>query len=303
MKVGIIGAGAMGSLFSYYFLKSGKEVVLYEKDRDTVEAIKKGLTLKFPDHTETINVPISSGADILKGCRYLFIFVKSYATAHAIRDARQFITADTRIISLQNGLGNKETIRDMLPDYISIYGTTTSGASKADASTVYFGGSGEIQIGGASREETDRALDFLNSSGFVAHYTDDPDMAVWRKAIINAGINPLGALLDIPNGEIIRNEHSLRLQRAIVAEAVDVARSQGIMLEQGEMQRAAEEVCETTAANICSMLQDFRNRRHTEIESITGEIIAAGKNHSIKTPVNESMYHLIKARESYYLMS
>jgi 2-dehydropantoate 2-reductase len=130
----------------------------------------------------------------------------------------------------------------------------------------------------------------------------DPDTDVWKKAIVNAGINPLGALLNVPNGMIVKNEHSLALMRSIIAEAVTAANAHGLRLDASEMQLAAVAICEQTAANECSMLQDVKNKRRTEIESITGEIIAAAKKHNIETPSNTGVYQLIKALESGYLM-
>ena len=302
MKIGIVGAGAMGSLFAYYISKSGNEVVLFDTSKETVSQIEKGLTVIFEDHTDTVILPVSNKAEILTDCRYIFIFVKSYATAAAMKNIRSVVTPETRLISLQNGLGNEETIKEMLPDNILLYGTTTMGAAKIGLATVKLGGRGETHVGGSSEEDVTEAIEMLSSAGFKTTRSTSPDRAVWSKAIINAAINPLGALLGVPNGVLSKNEHSLVLMRAIVAEAVNVAAALGIIFDVEEMQQATVKVCNKTAINECSMLQDVKNRRRTEIESITGEIIDRAKKYKVRTPANVTAYHLMKALEISYFM-
>ncbi|MCL2026098.1 MAG: 2-dehydropantoate 2-reductase, partial [Leptospirales bacterium] len=186
-------------------------------------------------------------------------------------------------------------------DNTLIYGTTTYGATKISPSSIRFGGAGDILIGADDETKIEPVINFLNAAGLNASKSGDPAKDVWKKAIINAGINPLGALLCIPNGMIIQNEYSLELLRSLIAEAVIVAKAHGFDLDATEMQRSAFAVCEQTGTNECSMLQDIRAGRRTEIESITGEIIAAAKKYSIEAPFNSMAYLSIKALESGYL--
>jgi len=186
----------------------------------------------------------------------------------------------------------------MLPNNILIYGTTTFGAARTSPASLRFGGAGNILIGSADDTEIEPAVKFLNAAGLNASKSGDPAKDVWKKAIINAGINPLGALLGIPNGMIIKNEYSLELLYTLVAEAVNVAGARGFDLDITEMRRSAFAVCEQTAVNECSMLQDIKASRRTEIDSITGEIIIAAKKHGIETHANTVIYQLIKALES-----
>ena len=292
----------MGLLFAYYIQKAGNEVAVYEKSKDTVASMRGGFEIDFGDRKEKIHITVSESPSVIKDSAYIFVFVKSFSTAVAIKEISPFITKESRIISLQNGIGNDETIKDMLPDNILIYGTTTFGAAKTSASGIRFGGAGNILIGAAGDAEIESAIKFLNAAGLAASKSNDPAKDVWKKAIINAGINPLGALLGIPNGMIVKNEYSLELMRTLIAEAVKAARAHGFDFDATNIQHAAFDICEQTAVNECSMLQDVKAKRRTEIESITGEIIAAAKKYNIETPANTGVYQLIKALESGYLM-
>ncbi len=301
MNTGIIGAGAMGSLFAYYLQKAGFDAVLYEKSKEISAAVQNGLEVDINGKKEIIHVPVSSSASILKDSEYVFVFVKSYATAVAMKDIRNHVRKDAVLISLQNGIGNEETIRDMLPENLLLYGTITAGATKTGPGSVKFGGAGNILIGGGTDEQLNSAIAVLKKAGFSADRTAKPYEAVWRKAVINAAINPLGALLKVPNGQLIKNEQTLLLMRLIISEAVDAAAASGLSLDKDEMEKEVTEICEKTGINECSMLQDVKAGRRTEIESITGEIISCAGKNGLPSGANRSVYLLIKALESTYL--
>jgi 2-dehydropantoate 2-reductase len=178
-----------------------------------------------------------------------------------------------------------------------VYGTTTIGGYKEGPSTVVLGGMGEIVIGGSDEIALDLVNSVLRTAGLDVHITPTPGEAVWKKAVINAGINPLGALTGLENGKLLENEHLSALQESLIRECAAVAMTEGISLDPDDMIAAAREVCERTAANRCSMLQDLDARRKTEIDSINGHIIRAGLRNGVRAPYNEAVYRLVKARE------
>lgn len=297
MKVGIVGAGAMGTIFYYIFRGVDIDTVLLARNSEAVSKIKQGLNVIVDDKTETVSADIDKNPNILKGCSIIFLFVKSYSTEEAMKGIKDFIDSDSIIVTLQNGIGNREVIAKFILEERIVYGSTSIGATKIDANTVRLGGMGNNIIGGASREALKSVEDVLKKANLDVQVTDDPDTAIWKKAIINAGINPLGALLSISNGLIVGNEYSTRLQEEIVREAVNVASSMGVILDSDEMVNLTRSVSEKTSKNLCSMLQDINAKRKTEIDSINGIIIEYGREQSINTPYNEAVYFLIKAKE------
>lgn len=295
---GIVGAGAMGSLFSYFFHRGGVGFVVFEKDPSTVAALGSGLRIQAsPGSMEKIPVAISSDTGIIHQCAILFIFVKSYSTASAARDLAPHLREGTVVVSLQNGLGNREILARELPGVRLVYGTTTIGGYKDGPASVVLGGAGEIVIGSSDDGALALAEGVLKKAGLDVHITRAPEEAVWKKALINAGINPLGALAGIENGKIIGNEHLATLMESIIREGAAVASAEGVPLDPDEMIEAARQVCARTAANRCSMLQDLDAGRMTEIDSINGQIVRAGLRHGIRAPFNEALYRLVKARE------
>jgi 2-dehydropantoate 2-reductase len=299
MKIGIVGAGAMGSMFAYFFTKAKMDVTLLENNANIIKHYKHEINI-IPDH-EIIKIKLNIVDTLqhLKDREIIFIFVKSYDTEEAIKKITPNISKQTIIVSLQNGLGNREIIARFIPEDKIVYGSTSIGATKVDNSTIRLGGMGSIVIGGKSKS-VKIIEEILVKAGLDTTVTDNPNAAVWKKAIINAGINPIGALLEIPNGKIISNEFAKSIQEQIVREAVYTAISLGLEFDPDDMIEQTRIVCEKTAANLCSMLQDITAKRRTEIDSINGKITEYAKKNSIATPYNDVMYNLIKAKELFY---
>ena len=299
MKAGIIGAGALGSLFAHHFHEHLIDFVIYEKNEETVSnIIDNGLTLIKGGVSKIIKTDISSSPEILSDAEIILLFVKSYSTTGAIEEASKYLNKNSTLVSLQNGLGNIDEIRKYIEPERIVYGTTTIGAAKSSLSTVVSGGTGIINIGGIENGHVMKIHHLLNSAGLNSYTVDDPDYFLWHKAVINAGINPIAAILGITNGEILTNEYALKLQENIVRETVDCASANSIRMEFDEILKTTREVCDKTCTNKCSMLQDINNGRKTEIDSINGKIIEYGENKGLNMPFNRSLYLLIKSMET-----
>jgi len=299
MKAGIVGAGALGSLFAHIFQRTGIPFSIYEKDQSIVDEINtSGLSLAENDLTDIIHPSINTKPGILTDADIIILFVKSYSTDNAIKDILSSIKKDSIIVSLQNGLGNFETITKYINEDRIVLGTTTIGATKTGLSSVSFGGKGVITIGSSSSESIEAADNLFSKAGLQFTRVFNPHIAVWKKAVINAGINPIAAILDIKNGDILQIPYAMELQKQLVTESVNTAKAAGIPLDIDIMLNEVNETCLKTSANICSMLQDISNGRKTEIDSIIGAVIETASHHNIPVPVSETIYLLIKGLES-----
>jgi len=296
MKVGIVGAGSLGLLYSHSFHEHAVDFVIYEVNEEIVDDIKKnGISLSADGTAKNISPAIDSSPVVLHDADIIFLFVKSYSTSDAVNDIKDHINQNSIIVSLQNGLGNVEEIKKFIDTDRIVYGSTTIGAAKPSLSTVIAGGTGIISIGGADKKNVMKVNSLLKDSGFDSNIIDDSDSVIWKKAIINAGINPIAALLKIPNGEILSNRYALALQEDIIKEAVTAAIANNIEINFDEILQTTRDVCKRTCKNLCSMLQDIHSGRMTEIDSITGKIIEYGEKKGLNMPFNKSLYLLIKS--------
>lgn len=299
MHIGIIGAGAMGSIFAWYLHRGGTRALLFDTDPSTVRLIAgEGLRIIEAESEHGFAPRITATPADLAACDIVILFVKSYHTRDAMRLVAPYLAPGAAVVTLQNGLGNTDAIAEFFPRERILFGSTAVGAAKTAPGTVRAGGIGDTVFGGPDQDLARDLAALLANAGLPATITADPAGALWRKAIVNAGINPLGAILGITNGEVIANEWSRRCQELLVREGTLVARANGVDLGEVDMIEQTRTVCARTASNRCSMLQDIAAGRRTEIDAINGALMRYGEQTGIATPVNETMFLLVRTLEA-----
>ena len=172
-------------------------------------------------------------------------------------------------------------------------GVTTVGAALVAPGVVQAGGTGVTSLGPHGRANSLREM--LRQADFSVDVVTNLDSLLWGKLAINAGINPLTALLRIPNGQLLHRPTATALMHAAALETATVAAALGISLPFPDPADAVTAVATRTAGNISSMLQDIQRGAPTEIEAICGEIIRAGESVGIPTPINRTLYQLVAA--------
>ena len=297
MKVGIVGAGALGALFGQR-LAAGNEVVLLERKREVVEAIREH-GLRVDGESRAARATAESRE--LYGVQALFVFVRATDTLRALRPFAGELSPATAIVSLQNGLGNEEAIKTSLGGTISlVIGATTESALTVRPADVRRIGDGTTVLGsaGASPEVVNRVVRLLTEAGFRASAAYDIRPHLWGKLIANAAINPVAALLDRPNGVVLTNEHAGDVARSLAQEAATVANAMRIPLPFSDPWSYVRTIVEQTAELDNSMLYDLRAGVPTEVDFINGAVAAAGRRAAVPTPYTETLTALVKARES-----
>lgn len=294
--IAIVGAGAMGSAFAYLLGRADRRVILLERDGRVVSAVTAGLVVHDGDRRETIRPVVGSDPAIVRGADPVFLFVKGHSTGSAMDDIAPVLGAST-VVSLQNGIGNREIIAERCVDDAIVYGSVVLGATMIAPGEVSLRGGGSVVIGGRDAKRVEMVRGILAQAGLSVGVTDDPERTVWEKAIANAAINPLGALLDVSNGALASDPDAARIQEEVVREAAAVANAAGIRVDAAALLSTVRDICRITASNRCSMLQDLAAGRKTEIDGINGAIVRNGKELGIATPWNEELVCLIRARE------
>jgi 2-dehydropantoate 2-reductase len=138
-------------------------------------------------------------------------------------------------------------------------------------------------------------VEALRAAAFTVNVVPDALSLAWGKLVINAAINPLTALLHVPNGELLERSEARSLMNALAREAAAVAAAEGVSLLFEDAAVVSEEVAHRTAANHSSMFQDIQRGAPTEIDAICGVIVRRGEEHGVPTPVNWAMWQLVKA--------
>ncbi|MGQ9494478.1 MAG: ketopantoate reductase family protein [Anaerolineae bacterium] len=301
MKIAVVGAGAMGSLFGGLLSKVA-DVTLVDPWQEHVEAInREGLRLTEVDGKElVIRVPATTSPTDVKGADLAIIFVKSYQTEMAAQMAVQLLAPHGLALTLQNGVGNREVLARVLGESHAWQGVTAHGATLLGPGRVRHAGSGptHLELRPDIATAAQEVVQLFNQADLETHLSTDLDTLVWGKLVINVGINALTAILRVPNGILADIEPTRGLVEVVVREAVQVAHAKGIRLPYEDPVARVIEVAKATASNRSSMLQDVMRGSRTEIDVINGAIVREARTFGLQAPYNQALVALVQAIEA-----
>ncbi|MEK7287403.1 MAG: 2-dehydropantoate 2-reductase [Elusimicrobiota bacterium] len=291
MKITILGTGAMASTLGAQ-LSFQSDVTLLGTWTKAINAIHgHGLTLKSEQGDLLIPLKVTQRPEDCADSDLLIVLVKSWQTHERARWAAPCLSPGGLVLTLQNGLGNVETLEKIFGPRV-IAGVTTLGATLVGPALVRSTGQAAIELAGHPRLGLVRSL-FTNIGFDVVERPSLPSL-IWGKLVINAAINPLGAFLRKTNGELADSPHLARWMGAIAEETARVATALGIILPYEQPAQEALRVARASASNRSSMLQDMEKGRPTEIDSISGAIVRHALRVGLKAPLNETLWQLIR---------
>ena len=291
----IMGSGALATYFGARLAAAGTSVIMLGTWKEGIQALREDGCRLFVDGKEN-RYPVTATTELgaINDIYSALVLVKSWQTGRAADQLSQVLNTSGVALTLQNGLGNLEVLRDKLGEERTALGVTTTGATLLGPGKVKEGGEGAITLGTHPRlKELKKAL---QEAGFVIKETEDPSGILWSKLIVNAAINPLTGLLGIPNGALLRSATARNLIKLLAEEAAAVAEAKGIDLDLRNPAQVVEDVAASTAENISSTLQDIRRGAPTEIDQINGAIVQEGLRTGIPVPVNQIIWQLIQAK-------
>lgn len=299
MRVAIFGVGAMGSLFGA-MLSPHADVTLVGRWPEQLAALNnEGLLLHTANGERRVPLRATHDPSALAPVDTALILTKSAGTQRAACQAADVLTGDGLAVTLQNGIGNLETIAAEVGPERATLGVTAQGAAVLAPGVVRHAGPGPTHL--AIRPEIARQVEevaaLFEEAGLETHVTGSVESLVWGKLAVNAGINALTAILRVPNGALLESDWSRELMRDAARETAAVAAALGVTLPYDDPVERVETVARMTAANRSSMLQDVLRGSTTEIETINGAVVREGERLGVPTPVNAMLYRLMKAIE------
>lgn len=295
MRIGIIGTGAMGSLFAAH-LAPLTNVTVLGTWREAVQAMNaRGIHLERDAEHLYIPVHATTNPRAVSDIDIALIAVKGHQTERAARWANQILNAHGVALTLQNGLGNFEILAQHVGEARAAMGVTMQGATLLGAAHVFHAGRGITTL--ASTPKTHAALNTLAAlfqhAGIETHVETDIKSLMWGKLVINSAINALSAIYRVPNGWLVENPETRALMSAAAQETASVAQALGIQLPYDDPAARAIQVATATARNHSSTLQDILRGAPTELDRINGEVVREGKRLGVPTPVNEQLLRVM----------
>lgn len=290
----IVGTGAMAGLFGAR-LGPHAEVTLLGTWKAGLEALTRdGIHLQENGSAIQVPVRVSSNPADCRGAEIALFLVKSWQTQRAAAMLAKCLVPQGVALTLQNGLGNLELMEAELGPQRVAQGVTTVGATVVGPGKVRVGGTGVTYV--APHPRLEPLVDLLETAGFEVHPADNIKTLVWGKLVVNCGINPLTALLEVPNGELLIRPGARATMQAAAQETARVAEANGVKLPYPDPVEQVEEVARRTASNVSSMLQDIRRRAPTEVNAINGAVVEMADRLGVPAPVNRTLWNLVRAK-------
>jgi 2-dehydropantoate 2-reductase len=293
MRVGIIGAGSIGLLFAAYISKV-LEVTIYTRTPEQAADITKyGIVLTNRGEQSIAMVKALSISDWEGAEDLTIIAVKQYQLQTIIEKLNQLPVIPNNLLFLQNGMGHLKQL-ETIPYTNTFVGSVEHGALKENSYTVRHNGEGTTNVA-VIKGDCRFLSEFVSSvpQEFPLVMKEDYFKMLLNKLIVNAVINPLTAVLQVKNGELIKNHHFFHVLKNLFSEISSI-----LNLENSEEhQQRIIDICKNTSDNRSSMLKDIEADRRTEVDAILGYILDEARIKEIKAPLVENLYYLIKGKE------
>lgn len=309
MKICMLGTGSLGSTIGGTLAQGGSEVYFVDQWKEHIDKINEN-GLKMTDEKEDwyVKVDARTSAEGMGPVDLVIVLVKSFATKEAVSQLKEtnVIGENTLVMSLQNGLGNEETIAEVVGEANVISGKTYVGGRLLSSGYVSAGVKGKYTyIGELTGEITDRiqaVCDEFNKAGLLCEVSDNIKGLIWDKLLINVAAGALCGITRLPYGPLYEEEYIKETAVAAIQEGIDVAKAAGVKLKSEDPEypwyAASEGLPETFKTSI---LQSLELKRPTEIDFINGSVVEWGKKFGIPTPVNRTLVTCVKGIEKFLL--
>ena len=300
MRIVVIGAGALGASFGARLARAGHAVTLVDAWAAHVAAInERGLrALGVPEPVE-VRLAAALPADAPAGQELALVAVDANGTEAAAALAARCLGADGAALTLQNGIGNVETLTATLGRERVVGGSTmcsfrTIGPGEVEQTNVAKTIVGELD--GATSERALRLRELLRAAGYPTEISADIMAAIWEKLVVNVTINPICAITGLRMGEIARLPATDQYQDRLLDEALAVARAKGLALPEADLRARIKAHCWDKYSKP-SMLQHLEAGRRTEIAALNGALVREAKALGVPVPFNEAIALLIEGRQ------
>lgn len=300
MRIAVIGAGAMGSIYGGH-LSLHNDVFLIDTNQAVVDQInREGLKVQENGEDITFHPTALTSTEGQEPMDLVILFVKALFSKAALSGNQGIIGPGTYLMTLQNGSGHEDLLGEFAPQNHIIIGTTEDNGTVLAPGHVRRGGTGKTNIG-MLVEDTEGFLpklkETLDSCGFAGCIHENIQQLIWNKLFTNVSLSALTGVLQVPMGFIADNEHAWNITRKLIHEAVEVAHGLGLEADEEEITEKVRLTSANSPEGITSICADLKNGRGTEVNTISGSVVRAARKCHIPAPTHELIVELIHAME------
>ena len=300
MKIVVIGAGAMGSIYGGH-LSLNNEVYIVDTNQAVVDAINaNGLLIDEDGVTNVYHPTAVSSTEGIENVDLVILFVKSTFSKVALAGNKNIIGENTRLLTLQNGAGHEHILMEFAPKERVIIGTTEDNGAVLGAGHVRRGGQGKTNAG-MLVEDKDAFLskmkESFDSCGFTLKLHDNIQQLIWDKLFTNVSLSAVTGILQVDMGYIAGNEYAWKLTCALIHEAVLTAKAMGLTVDEEAITEKVKETSLNNPKGCTSIRADLRDGRRTEVDTISGAVVKAAEELGVEVPSHKFVVNMVHAME------
>ncbi len=300
MRIAVIGAGAMGSIYGGH-LSLHNDVYLIDTNQTVVDHINQnGLILQEDGRDVTYHPTAVTSTQGIAPVDLVILFVKSLFSKAALSSNKGIIGPGTYLMTLQNGSGHEDILAEFAPENRIIIGTTEDNGAVLGLGHVRRGGSGKTNIGMLTEDQENflpKLKECLDSCGFQGNIHENIRQLIWNKLFTNVSLSAVTGVLQVPMGFIAGNEHAWAITKQLIHEAVAVAHGLGLEADEEEITEKVRQTSLNSPEGITSICADLRDGRKTEVNTISGSVVRASKKCGVPAPTHEMIVELVHAME------
>ena len=302
MRIAVVGAGAMGSVYAGLLSSAGNDVLVVDPWTEHVEAIReRGLRVEGASGDRTVRLEAVTRLDGDRPVDLVVVATKAMDVRAASETARALLGPETIVLPIQNGLGSVDTVVDVLGSACVVVGVAEGfGASIVAPGHAHPHGMARVRLGerdGPVTPRVERLAELWRAAGFTAATYDEVDRLVWQKLICNVSFSGTCALLDLTIGEVLADPSAWSVAAACGTEAHAVALASGVDVAVDDPVEYVAAFGERLAGARPSLALDLRSGRRTEIDVLNGAVVDRAAAAGLEAPVNATVAALVRARE------
>ncbi len=301
MRIAVIGAGAMGSIYGGRLsLKNG--VYLVDTSAAIVDAVNSGgLILEEAGKDNIYHPKATTSTEGLEPADLVILFVKALYSRAALQANRGIIGSNTYLMTLQNGSGHEDILSEFAPIERIIIGTTEDNGAVLAPGHVRHGGQGNTNIGMLAPDTAgflQKVKECFDSCGFNVRIHSNIQQLVWNKLFVNVALSAVTGILKCEIGYVYENENAFALSKSLLHEAVNVAHALGLEADETKLTDEIISVCKNSPHGVTSICADLRAGRKTEVATISGSVVRSAEKCGVKVPCHEFIVNMIHAMEN-----
>ena len=300
MRIAVIGAGAMGSIYGGR-LSQHNEVILVDTNEKVVDQIcKNGLKIDENGTTDCYHPAALCDTSNEKPADLVILFVKALFSRSALENNRSLIGPDTRLMTLQNGAGHEDLLKEFVNEDRVIIGTTEDNGAVLDFGHVRRGGTGVTNVGMLTGDKDGflgRLKETFDSCGFEVRIHENIQYLIWDKLFTNVSLSALTGILQVDMGYIAADEYTWKLCRQLIHETILTAAAAGLEFDEEAVAEKMKKTSLNNPSGCTSIRADLRDGRRTEVDAISGAVVRAAKKYNVEVPGHEFVVNLVHAME------